>query len=272
MRPDQLAINSISTRQADLLAALTAYAAAGFRNVEFHLPLVRDWLAAGHTTGDTRDLIASHGLRCIGGFQLAVEAFSTQLAQRTNHAEHLRNARILHDLGGGTLVVGTDGPANPSLADLEPLAATFTALLQAMDGLDVTLALEFNWSPLVKSLASAVRVCEMVNHPRLGVLFDPAHYYVTPTKFADLAPANVRWIRHVHLGDMANKPADLSHCNDDRELPGAGILDLTAIIGALEAGGYDGCFSIEMFSMDLWALPAAEAAHRCYESLLPYCS
>lgn len=272
MQTAQLGINSITTRQADLPEALAAYASAGFRNVELHLPLVHAWLDAGYTTGDTRDLISSHGLRCIGGFHVAVECFSTQLSQRTNHAITLRNARILHDLGGGTLVVGTDGPANPSLADLDLVASTFAALLQQMDGLDVTLALEFNWSPLVKSLASAVRVCELVNHPRLGVLFDPAHYYVTPTKFEDLTAANVGWIRHVHLDDMANKPADLSRCNTDRELPGAGVLDLQAIIGALEAGGYDGLFSIEMFSEELWALPAVEAARLCYQSLLPYCS
>jgi sugar phosphate isomerase/epimerase len=272
MQSSQLAINSITTRHADLPEALVAYAAAGFLNVELHLPLVHAWLDAGHTTGDTRDLIQSHGLRCIGGFHLAVECFSTQLSQRTNHAITLRNARILHDLGGGTLVVGTDGPANPAMADLDLVASTFTTLLQQMDGLDVSLAIEFNWGPLVKSLASAVRVCEMVNHPRLGVLFDPAHYYTTATKFEDLTAENVRWIRHVHLDDMANKPADLSNFNADRVLPGAGVLDLRAIIRRLEAHGYDGFFAIEMFSEDLWALPASEAADRCYESLLPYCS
>jgi 2-keto-myo-inositol isomerase len=107
MQHAQLAINSITTRHADLPEALAAYAEAGFPNVEPHLPLVHAWLDAGHTTGDTRDLIHSHGLRCIGGFHLPIECFSTQLSQRTNHAINLRNARILHDLGGSTLVVGS---------------------------------------------------------------------------------------------------------------------------------------------------------------------
>ncbi len=38
---------------------------------------------------------------------------------------------------------------------------------------------------------------------------------------------------------------------------------------ALEAGGYDGFYSIEMFSDQLWAMPAERAAMRMYESLLP---
>jgi 2-keto-myo-inositol isomerase len=54
-------------------------------------------------------------------------------------------------------------------------------------------------------------------------------------------------------------------------LPGQGILDLPALIARQEEHGYDGYFSIEMFNRDLWQLPAAEAARRCYESLLPLC-
>jgi len=96
-----------------------------------------------------------------------------------------------------------------------------------------TLCLEFNWSPIVKSVAS---------------------------------------IGHVHVDDMADKPGELSNCNADRTLPGAGCLDLGQIFGRLEAFGYAGCFSIEMFDEDLWAMPATIAAKRMYASLLPLCS
>lgn len=272
MNRSNLAINSITTTHADLPAALAAYAQAGFPNVEFHLPLVHDWLAAGHTVDDVRHLLAQHNLRSIGGFQHGVECFSSPESQRTNHALQLENARLIHELGGGTLVVGTDGPPTPSLAALDTVAATFATLARQLEGLDVTLALEFNWSPLVKSLASAARVCELVNHPQVGILFDPAHYYTTVTKFDDIRAETVRWIKHVHVNDMANKPGELSNCNSDRELPGQGILNLHAIFDALKTHGYDGFHSIEMFSDDLWALPAPEAARRCYESLLPYCT
>ena len=63
---------------------------------------------------------------------------------------------------------------------------------------------------------------------------------------------------------MAAKPGELSDCNADRVLPGEGILDLPALIAVLERHGYAGFFSIEMFNADLWAMPAAEAAERCY--------
>ncbi len=60
-------------------------------------------------------------------------------------------------------------------------------------------------------------------------------------------------------------------CNADRELPGRGHLDLKKIFGAIEKHGYRGYFSIEMFSQELWDLPASKSARRMYQSLLPLC-
>src|SRR6185312_14089952 len=101
----QLAINSVSTRQKDLVEALDAYAAAGFRQVEFVLPLVKDWLAEGHTVDDVRGLLKERNLRAIGGFQTHVACFASAEARQANHELNLANAQLIHDLGGGTLVV-----------------------------------------------------------------------------------------------------------------------------------------------------------------------
>lgn len=271
MRVEQLAINTMTLRQAGFEEALAAVATAGFRQIEFVLPLVKAWLAEGHSVADARQRLAAHGLQAIGGFEAPVVCFADDAACRCNHDLQLENARLIHDLGGGTLVIGTDGPERPSVDALETVATTARDLLDRLEGLDVTIALEFNWGPLVKSLESAVRVCEQVDHPRLGVLFDPAHYQTTVTKFEHLTATNVRWIKHVHLNDMAAKPGDLSGCNADRVLPGEGVLDLPTLIGAIEQHGYNGAFSLEMFSTDLWQLPATEAARRGHQSLLPFC-
>jgi 2-keto-myo-inositol isomerase len=271
MKRSQLAINSVSTRQSSLEEALAAYAAAGFRLVEFQLGYLKEWLALGHTVADAGALLASNGLRCIGGFQARVDCFTSPEAQRVNHQLHRENAALLHALGGGTLVVGTDGPPQPSLEALETIGDKIAGLANTLEVPDVIIAVEFNWSPAVRTLHSAVRVAERADHPRVGVLFDPAHYYVTPTKFEHLTAETVRWIKHVHLDDMQDKPGELSNCNSDRVLPGQGVLDLPAIISRLEEFGYDGWYAIEMFNADLWQAPVREAARACYQSLLPLC-
>jgi 4-hydroxyphenylpyruvate dioxygenase len=271
MRAEQLAVNSQCTSHRNLEEALEAYAAAGFHNTEPHLNLVKAWLDDAHTVEQTRELFESYGLRVVAGSQLEVACFGSPDARLPNLRANAANARLLHDLGGDKLIVGTDGPEQVSVEALDAIAFALSDLAQSIEGLEVDVALEFNWSPVVKSFPSAVRVAEKVRHPRVGVLFDTAHYHVTPTKLGDLDTDAVRWIKHVHLNDMPDKPADLTHRDFDRVLPGEGLLDLPEIIATLELGGYDGFFSIEMFNADLWRLPAKEAARRCYESLLPLC-
>jgi sugar phosphate isomerase/epimerase len=272
MQRDQIAINSISTTQKDLPEAIEAYAAAGFRLVEFHIPLVKRWIE-GRSVADARGLLERNGVRCIGGFETTVTCFGDDAAKRDNHTLHVENSRLLAALGGGreqTIVVGTDGPPQP---DVEALKVIGRTLLELADRLDpsVGLAVEFNWSPVVKSLRSAAAVTEAADHPRVGILFDPAHYHCTSSKFEDLTPAVVRRVRHVHVDDMRDKPGELSNCNADRVLPGEGTLDLRRLLSRLEEHGYRGAFSIEMFNEELWKLPAVEAAKRCYEAMEKLC-
>ena len=271
MKPSQLAINSISTSGKGLEDRLSAYADAGFRNVEFYLPHLKDFLKTGKTTVDVNRLLESHQLRVIGGFEGIVRCFADKEEWSQNRQQIIANARLLHEIGGGgVLVVGTDGPANPTKDPLGVMARRFATLGRQIARFDVRLAIEFNWSPLIKSLRTAVEVARRSEEPNIGVLLDPAHYHCTPTKFDQINAENVPFIQHVHVNDMADKPGELSNCNDDRRLPGEGILDLQALFRALQRHGYDGFYSIEMFDKQIWKLNARNAAQKLYESLLPF--
>ena len=271
MQQRQLAINSQCTFHWNLEEALDAYAAAGFRNVEPHLNLVKDWLEDGHTVDEARKLFQSRDLSVVAGSQLEVACFGSPDARISNLRANAANAELIRELGADKMIVGTDGPEQVSVEALDAVAHAVRNLAEFTEDLGVDVAIEFNWSPIIRSLGSAVRVAEKADHPHVGVLFDTAHYHVTPTKLGDINADSVRYVKHVHLNDMPDKPADLTHRDADRVLPGEGLLDLPGIIAALERGGYDGYFSIELFNEGLWQLPAREAARRCYESLLSLC-
>jgi 2-keto-myo-inositol isomerase len=271
MKSEQLAIHSLSTSHRNLEEALDAYAAAGFRYVEPYLPLVKAWMEDGHTAEQTRELFGSYDLQLIASSELAVECFHASDVLLPNLRANTENARLISELGGSAMIVHTDGPEQVTAGSLDPIARAFLDLAEATEDLDLNIAVEFNASPVVKSLQSGVRMAQKADHPRVGVLFDTAHYHVTPTKLSDINEESVKWIKHVHLNDMPDTPADLTHRDFDRVLPGEGVLDLPEIISALERNGYEGYFCIEMFSAELWELSAKEAARRCYESLLPLC-
>ena len=270
MKLNQIAINSVSTADKPLPELLSAYADAGFRNIEFRMQQIKGWMKAGHDIKDVSALLKSHGQQCIGGFEESVTCFGDAAAKKANHALHIGNAEIIAHLGGGVMVVGTDSPEEKTLAGLETIGHTLKELVTQCPP-TVSLAVEFNWSGIVKSVVGASRVVDAAKDPRVGILFDPAHYHCTPSKFEHLTKQVVGQILHVHVDDMNDKPGDLSNCNSDRVLPGEGILDLRGLFGRLEEYGYKGFFSIELFNDEIWALPVPEAARRCFKSMQALC-
>jgi sugar phosphate isomerase/epimerase len=272
MKISQIAINSISTARPSFEETVKAYADAGFKQIEFNIPFLKEWMKKnGKNSRDAKSLLAQHGMRSIGGFECGVCAFGSESERAQNREVMLGNTKLLDELGGGTLVLGTDGPQSHSVDALKTIGQAVAALAKESPE-SVKLAIEFNWSPIVKSLRSAAICVEAAAHPRVGILFDPAHYHCTSSKFEDLTQETVKKIVHVHVNDMRNKPGELSNCNSDRVLPGEGTLDLKKLFGRLDEYGYKGAYSIELFNDDIWKLPVGVAAEKCFAGMKSLCS
>ncbi|MFB6218424.1 MAG: sugar phosphate isomerase/epimerase family protein [Halobacteriaceae archaeon] len=257
----RLAVNTTSTDPDDLETALRAYADAGFDGVEFNAGHVRPYLDGGHTVEDVRALLDSYGLDCVGGVGGQVACFGDVAADNDDVRE---NADLIAALGGDVVVVGADGPGgSPGPAVLGEYAEALGTLA---DLVKPTVCIEFNWGPTLRTLRSAAEVVRRADHPNLRALFDPAHYYCTPTKFAELTAGNVGTLGHVHLDDMPPIPGELADVNWDRVLPGEGCLDLPAMVERIESE-YGGYYSVEMFDEELQGLPQREAAERLYSSM-----
>lgn len=270
MKIEQLAINAVSTRHADFIECLDAYAAAGFKHIEFPLGEVKNFLGEDKPPADAKKELDARGVDCIGGWEIPVLSFGSDEDRKANRQQILANAQLIGEIGGRGMVCGTDGPAEGQTCDdvMAVLADDFGEAADLIAKTGVTILLEFNWSPIVKSFRTAAEIVRRAGRDNFGVIFDPCHYHCTPSKFEQLTGENVATIRHIHVDNMADKPGELS-CDGDRVLPGeGGCLDLKAIFGRIEEFGYDGYFSIEMFNEALWAMPAAEAAGLMYKSLL----
>ena len=96
---------------------------------------------------------------------------------------------------------------------------------------------------LVTDLPGAEALVDEAGDDSVGFLFDTWHLWDTPDVLEHARRLAPRFPA-VHVNDWR---AETRHW-DDRALPGEGIMDLPAIIGALEAGGYDGWYDMEVFS------------------------
>jgi sugar phosphate isomerase/epimerase len=123
-----------------------------------------------------------------------------------------------------------------------------------------------DWT-IVTSIPEAVALLDEVDSPSLGLQFDTWHLWSTETLLEDIERECDRFTG-VHVNDWREPTRSWA----DRVLPGDGVADLAAILGALDRAGWNGFYDLEIFSDNgtfgnawpdsLWDVPAAELAAR----------
>lgn len=113
------------------------------------------------------------------------------------------------------------------------------------------------------------RMGEMVEFAKecgsnVGLLLDSWHWHHAGAKPADIVAAGKDRIVHVHLADSADLPPDKVRDNE-RLLPGEGVVDFTGFLQALKKIGYRDGLSPEVFGR-LKDLPPEEGARMGLES------
>jgi sugar phosphate isomerase/epimerase len=126
---------------------------------------------------------------------------------------------------------------------------------------------------MIWTLPDAVAVLDEVGAPNAGVLFDIWHLWDTPGVIAAIRRYAAR-INGVHVCDWREPPRSWA----DRLAPGDGAAPTGAILDALERGGYDGYYELEIFSDDgfygndypdsLWKVPPVELVRVSREKFL----
>jgi sugar phosphate isomerase/epimerase len=127
-----------------------------------------------------------------------------------------------------------------------------------------------DWT-MISSLGEAVELLDDVDRPALGIQFDTWHLWNTPNVLREIAQHADRFVG-VHVSDWREPTRKWA----DRVLPGDGVADLSGLLGALDAAGWDGYYDVEIFSDNgafgdawpdsLWDLSADELARRAKDS------
>ena len=89
----------------------------------------------------------------------------------------------------------------------------------------------------LRTLRHAVRICESVNHPAIGLTPDFFHMQLEELDTAASLREAAKWIRHVHVAE------------NTRVEPGPGQLDLQPGFRALREAGYQGLVEVECRSL-----------------------
>lgn len=120
---------------------------------------------------------------------------------------------------------------------------------------------------IVQGLQAAVDLIDEIDSPSIGICYDVYHHW-HEDGIVELTQNYAKRIFGVQVNDWHEPARGFA----DRLLPGDGIMDLPALFAALERGGFDGWYDLEIFSDDgrwgttlehsVWALPSEEIARR----------
>jgi sugar phosphate isomerase/epimerase len=98
-----------------------------------------------------------------------------------------------------------------------------------------------------------------------GLLLDSWHWHHAGATTADILAAGKRGIVHVHFNDAAMQAPE-KVLDNERLLPGEGVIDLVGFLQALQKIGYADGLSVEVFGRGLKFLPVEEAAKLGFDS------
>jgi D-psicose/D-tagatose/L-ribulose 3-epimerase len=233
---------------------------SGFDGVEVPLFRPSEFAAA-----DIRAGLEANGLECticsvlVDGLSL----ISDDAAVRSKTRAHLADAiRLASDVGARIIA----GPLYSPVGYLPGRRRTADEWKWAVEGhqsLGDTLAankVTFAIEPLnrfetffLNTAKDAAALCDEINHPNIGILFDTFHANIEEKNIAGGFRTVGHHLKHVHT------------CENDRGIPGTGHVEWQQVFQALRDLNYDGWLTIESFGFALGDLSAAAAIWRDIE-------
>jgi 4-hydroxyphenylpyruvate dioxygenase len=245
---------------------LEAIAAAGFKGVEI---FENDLLSASGTPETVRQRIASLGLEIIA-FQpfRDFEGMPGDKRERV-FARAERKFDVMAELGCDLLMVCSNVSPD-SLGGIDRAAADFHELGERAGKRGMRVAFEaLAWGRHINDYRDAWEVVRRADHAAVGVVLDSFHTFSRNT---DLRPMRSIPGDRIFLVQMADAPLLdmdlLSWSRHFRNFPGQGGFPLVDFMEALQATGFDGPLSLEIFNDQFRASSPRRVAVDGHRSLL----
>lgn len=276
----KIALHQLTSNRASFEEDLRAYSDAGWTAFEMDIGKVNRYIQE-HDIDSFAKLVEGSGLEPIAFSGHVVKAFSPPDDIEANEAEFRRTLDIMASVSCPVIAFGSDGPSGiagaPNMREeglaerdrayrkqLARFADQVARLADMAEPKGVSMALEMNWCSLCRSVITAAEAIELINRESVGLLFDTAHFACTPSRLADLDLVKGKIVAG-HLNDMRNCPPEVRNVNNDRLIPGDGVLPLVEWLDKVEECGYNGWHAVEIFSDDLWAESPLAIAQRVME-------
>ncbi|MCC9607217.1 sugar phosphate isomerase/epimerase [Blastopirellula sp. JC732] len=236
-------------------------AKAGYSGVEPWINKIAAYQDAGGNLDDIRKRIADHGMQVESAIGFAQWIVDDEAARKKGLEDARRDMLLVKAIGGTRIAAPPAGATKGEKLDLLVVADRYRALCEVGEEVGVTPELElWGFSANLSRLGEVACVATEAAHPRSCIMPDVYHIYKGGSDFAGLRVINGAAMPVFHMNDYPAAPPR-SEINDSfRVFPGDGVAPLTQIIQDLNAGGFRGAFSLELFNAEYWKRDALEVA------------
>jgi sugar phosphate isomerase/epimerase len=164
---------------------------------------------------------------------------------RAIRREHtLRALELAAELGAPSIQTEPGGPlaeGQSYRAAMDLFREELMPCVERAERLGVWLLIEPEPGLLIERFEQYLELSDRVDSPRLGLNFDIGHAFCMSEEPAEWVPRMAPHTRHYHLEDI---DATREHAH---RVPGRGAIDLAAVLRQIDASGYDGFVTVELY-------------------------
>ncbi len=170
-----------------------------------------------------------------------------------------RRMRMAGDLGAEH--VQTIPAQEGDQIDLDWASEAYGKILDiGLEEYDILPALVFVKYFSLKTFAEAVHVALKTNHPKARIIPDTFHMHISGSGLNGLRHLSGDFIAILQFNDAPAEPERQKLSDQDRVMPGDGILPLERALRDLRAVHFDGCISVELYNPTYQEMDSLKAA------------
>jgi sugar phosphate isomerase/epimerase len=236
-------------------------AEAGYGGIEPWVREIDAYVAEGGTLGDLRRMANDAGLRIvnlIGFFEWSVP---DNEARNKAFMEAERCFAMAAELGCPYVAAPPLGIHTTPGVDLSDVAKRYGVLVDLGTQFDVVPVLEY-WgiARTLGTLGEALLVAAECGRETARILADVFHTYKGSGHFNGFGLIGPETVAILHVNDYPATPPREAIKDGDRVYPGDGIAPYAEIVERLQAAGFQGVMSLELFNARYWQQDALTVA------------
>ncbi|MEO9337674.1 TIM barrel protein [Mesorhizobium sp. SB112] len=249
----------------DLSEKLAAAAAAGFDAVEI---FENDFLAFDHGPEEVGRMVRDAGLE-ISLFQPFRDFEGLPEPQRTRAFERAKHKFDTMAALGTDLILICSSVSPLALGGIDRAADDLRQLGEMAAERGIRIGYEaLAWGRFVSDHRDAWEIVRRADHPNVGIILDSFHSLSRGIDSNSIRSVPKDKLFLVQMADAPKLDLDLlSWSRHYRNMPGQGDLPVDAFVKAIEATGFDGYYSLEIFNDQFRAGSTKQVAIDGYRSL-----